>query len=284
MGEAAVRLDAVGVRYRVALGGPGGLKEAIVGGRRRRFVDHEALHAVSLEIRRGETFGLIGGNGAGKTTLLRLIARVLHPSDGRIRIRGRVAPLIDLFGMLHHELNGRENAYLAGALLGLGRREMRAKIDGIEAFAGIGAFFDAPLRAYSAGMMVRLAFATATSIDADILLIDEALAVGDAAFQRASRERIDAFRRAGVTTVVASHDVRHLAEICDRMVWLDRGRIAAMGASHDVARRVLGEGRRRGRDAQRKLRLCPGGAPSPSSSSSSCRSLRRWRSRFSSRV
>jgi ABC-type polysaccharide/polyol phosphate transport system ATPase subunit len=239
MGEAAVRLDAVGVRYRVALGAAGGLKEAIVGGRRRRLVEHEALHAVTLTIRRGETFGLIGGNGAGKTTLLRLIARVLHPSEGRIRIRGHVAPLIDLFGMLHHELNGRENAYLAGALLGLGRREMRAKIDGIEAFAGIGAFFDAPLRAYSAGMMVRLSFATATSIDADILLIDEALAVGDAAFQRASRDRLAAFRRAGVTSVIASHDVRHLAGLCDRMLWLDRGRIAAIGASHHVAERYL---------------------------------------------
>jgi ABC-type polysaccharide/polyol phosphate transport system ATPase subunit len=116
---------------------------------------------------------------------------------------------------------------------------MHGKIAGIEAFAGIGAFFDAPLRAYSAGMMVRLAFATATSIDADILLIDEALAVGDAAFQRASRDRMDAFRRGGVTSVIASHDVRHLADICDRMLWLDRGQVAAIGASHEVVEQYL---------------------------------------------
>src|SRR5205823_1586349 len=184
------------------------IKELVVRRRRRRIADYEALRGVDLEIRRGETVGIIGGNGAGKTTLLRLIARVMRPSSGRIRVRGTVAPLIDLFGMLHHELSGRENAYLTGALLGLRRRRMQERIDAIAEFASIGDFFDAPLRTYSAGMMVRLAFATASSVDADILLVDEALAVGDAAFQRRSGMRMEGFRRAGVTSVLVSHEDR----------------------------------------------------------------------------
>jgi lipopolysaccharide transport system ATP-binding protein len=237
--DTAVRLEQVGVRYRVAIDPGLSLKEAVVRRRRRRVTEHQALDGVDLDVRRGETVGIIGSNGAGKTTLLRLIARVLHPSAGRLRVYGSVAPLIDLFGMLHYELTGRENAYLTGALFGLGRRAMQARIDAIADFAGIGEFFDAPLRTYSAGMMVRLAFATATSVDADILLIDEALAVGDAAFQRKSGERIESFRRAGVTSIVVSHDVGHLAEMCHRIVWLERGRVVEVGPSRCVVDRYL---------------------------------------------
>ena len=237
--DAVVRLDDVGVRYRMVLDRGLSLKELVVRRRRRRIAEYEALTGVDLEIRRGETVGIIGSNGAGKTTLLRLIARVLYPTSGRIRVRGRVAPLIDLFGVLHHELTGRENAYLTGALLGLRRREMRDRIESIADFAGIGEFFDAPLRTYSAGMMVRLAFATATSVDADILLIDEALSVGDAAFQRKSGARIEGFRRSGVTCIVVSHDVRRLAAMCDRIVWLDHGRVVDTGPSAGIVQRYL---------------------------------------------
>jgi lipopolysaccharide transport system ATP-binding protein len=241
--DAVVRLDGAGVRYRVVIDRGLSLKELVVRRHRRRVAEYEALRGVDLEIRRGETVGVIGSNGAGKTTLLRLIARVLYPTSGRIRVRGKVAPLIDLFGMLHHELTGRENAYLTGAMLGLRRREMRSRIESIADFAGIGDFFDAPLRTYSAGMMVRLAFATATSVDADILLIDEALSVGDAAFQHKSAARIDEFRRAGVTCVVVSHDVHRLAEMCDRIVWLDGGRVVDAGESGPIVQRYLASAR-----------------------------------------
>jgi homopolymeric O-antigen transport system ATP-binding protein len=237
--DKVVRMDDVGVRYRMVVDRSLSLKEFIVRGRRRRITEHEALHGVDLEIRRGETVGIIGSNGAGKTTLLRLIARVIYPTSGRIRVSGTVAPLIDLFGVLHHELTGRENAYLNGALFGIPRREMRQRIESIADFAGIGDFFDAPLRMYSTGMMVRLAFATATSVDADILLIDEALSVGDAAFQRKSGARIDKFRRAGVTCVVVSHDVHRLGEMCDRIVWLDGGRVIDVGQSREIVQRYL---------------------------------------------
>lgn len=231
--EIAVRLDAVSVRYRVALASVS-LKEFLLRRRAHRMLEHEALHSVDLEIRRGETLGIIGSNGAGKTTLLKVIGRVLNPTTGRVRIRGSVAPLLDLFGAFHPELTGRENAYLNGALLGIQRKAMHERIDSIADFADIGAFFDAPLRTYSAGMLVRLAFSVATTIDADILLVDEALGVGDAAFQQKSAARMESHRKRGVTFIVVSHDVLRLAQMCDRILWLDNGRIAELGGPEVV--------------------------------------------------
>ena len=206
----ALELDGVSVRYRVALDRHATLKETIVRRRRPRLVEHLALDGVTLAAAAGEMLGVIGRNGAGKTTLLNVMARVLHPSAGRLRIRGAVAPLIDLFGGFHPELTGRENAMLRGAFLGLGRAVMRERLDGVAAFA------------------------VATSVDADILLIDEALGVGDAEFQIKCAARMDEFRARGVTFVVVSHDVQRLAASCDRIVWLDAGRIRADGCPRDV--------------------------------------------------
>lgn len=237
--DAVVRLDGVTVRYRVSLDRHVTMKEAIVRRRPPRFVEHVAVDGVTLAVARGEMLGIIGRNGAGKTTLLNVMARVLHPSEGRLRIRGSVAPLIDLFGGFHPDLTGRENAILRGAFLGVSRASMRARMADIEAFAAIGRFFDAPLRTYSAGMVVRLAFAVATSVDADILLIDEALGVGDAEFQAKCAARMEEFRARGVTFIVVSHDVHRLAAACDRLLWLDGGRIAALGEPRDVVARYL---------------------------------------------
>lgn len=234
-----VRLDGVGVRYRVSLDRGMSLKEYIVRRSRRRTLEHEALRGLDVTIERGETLGIIGPNGAGKSTLLKVIARVLHPSSGRLRISGSVAPLIDLFGAFHPELTGRENAFLNGALLGIASREMRTRIDSIAAFADIGEFFDAPLRSYSAGMMVRLAFSVATSIDADILLVDEALGVGDASFQQRCEERMESYRSRGVTFIVVSHDVLRLARMCSRIIWLDSGRIVEDGPPAEVVSHYL---------------------------------------------
>ena len=237
--EAALRLDDVDVRYRIALDVGLSIKEWIVRRRKRRVLEHEALRGITLEVGRGETVGVIGSNGAGKTTLLKVISRLLDPSAGRIRVRGTVAPLVDLLGAIQYELTGRDNAYLAGALLGIRRNAMRSRIDEIESFADLGQFFDAPLRAYSVGMLARLAFATATSVGADILLIDEALAVGDASFAQKSAARLDQARRRGVTTILVSHDVMRLAEMCDRIVWLHAGRIHRIGGARDVVREYL---------------------------------------------
>src|SRR5216684_7895352 len=230
----AIRLDSVTVRYKVALDAQVTLKESIVRRRRRRFVEHVALDEVTLAVARGEMLGVIGRNGAGKTTLLNVMARVLQPTSGRLRLRGCVSSIIDLLSGFHPELTGRENAYLRGAFLGVSRARMHERIGPIAAFADIGRFFDAPLRTYSAGMIARLAFAVATSVDADILLIDEALGVGDAEFQSRCAARIDEFRARGVTFVVVSHDMQRLGAMSDRMLWLDAGSTRAIGAPQEV--------------------------------------------------
>ena len=231
---AVIRLDGLSVCYRVSLDPHASLKEAVVRWHRPRFVDHRALDDVTLQIDRGETFGIIGRNGAGKTTLLHVMARVLQPKSGRLRIHGSVATVIDLLAGFHPDLTGSENAILRGAFLGISRAQMRARIDSIAAFADIGRFFDAPLRTYSAGMIARLAFAVTTSVDADILLIDEALGVGDAEFQSRCTARMDEFRARGVTFVVVSHDVQRLTAMSHRMLWLDAGRVRVIGAPEDV--------------------------------------------------
>ena len=156
-----------------------------------------ALRDLDLTIQRGEVFGLIGQNGAGKSTLLKIIARVLRPSRGRVWVRGRVAPLLEVGAGFHPELTGRENIYLNGAMLGFSRAEMDAKFKDIVDFAELWDFIDAPLRTYSSGMWARLGFAVATDVDPDILIVDEILSVGDEAFQRKSAERIDTFRERG---------------------------------------------------------------------------------------
>jgi lipopolysaccharide transport system ATP-binding protein len=232
--EPAIILDSVSVRYRVSLDPRRSLKEVIVRRGRLESVNHVAIDELNLTVQRGEILGIIGRNGAGKTTLLNVMARIFHPSSGRLRVFGTVSPLIDLLGGFHPELTGRENVLLRGAFLGIGRREMNARMDDIATFADIGRFFDAPLRTYSAGMTVRLAFAVATAVDGDILLIDEALGVGDAEFQKKCAERMDAHRRRGVTLVVVSHDIQRLTAMCDRILWLDHGRARRLGAPHDV--------------------------------------------------
>jgi ABC-type polysaccharide/polyol phosphate transport system ATPase subunit len=232
--EDAVVLDSVRVAYRLPLDPGLSLKEAFVRRRRRRFVEHLAIDGLDLVVKRGEALGIIGANGAGKTTLLKVVARVLHPTSGRVRVTGRVSPLLDLLGAFHPELTGRENAFLAGTLLGLSGRESAARFPAIEAFAEIGAFVDAPLRTYSSGMMLRLAFAVATTVDADVLAVDEALAVGDAAFQEKCAERIQSFRARGVTFLVVSHDVLRLRDTCDRVLWLEHGRQRGLGPAGEV--------------------------------------------------
>jgi ABC-type polysaccharide/polyol phosphate transport system ATPase subunit len=240
--DAVIRLDDVSVRYRVPLGTRVTLKEAIVRWRWRSYMEHLALDNVSLTIGRGETVGVIGSNGAGKSTLLKVIARVLHPTAGRLRIRGRVTSILDLVGAFDLELTGRENVYLNATLGGMSYAEIGERFDEIAAFADIGEFLEAPLRTYSAGMIIRLAFAVASSINGDILLIDEALGVGDAAFQRKCAARLEEHKRRGVTFVLVSHDVARLREWCSRIVWLDHGRVVAAGDPGDVIDRYLAAG------------------------------------------
>ena len=193
-----------------------------------------ALEDVSLSLRQGERLGIIGRNGAGKSTLLRVIAGILAPTSGAVAVRGRVAPIIELGTGFDQELSGRENVFFNGALLGRSRTEMRKRFAGIVAFAELEDFIDAPLRTYSTGMAARLAFSVATTVDADVLLLDEILSVGDGAFVARCKERIASFRRAGVTILFVSHNMNAVRWLCDEAIWLRDGRIAAHGPAKDV--------------------------------------------------
>jgi lipopolysaccharide transport system ATP-binding protein len=233
----AVLMENVSVRYQLPRERAGSLKEHLLRRRPRsnvRAMEHEALCGVTLGIPAGEALGVIGSNGSGKTTLLRLMAQVMRPSGGRVRVRGRVAPILDLIGGFHPELTGRENIVFNGTLLGLRRRDIAARIDSIVDFAEIGAFIDAPLRTYSAGMMLRLGFAVATDTEPDILVIDEALGVGDEYFQRTCAARIDGLRARGITFVLVSHDLHSVRRLCTRVMWLDRGRARMIGHPAEV--------------------------------------------------
>jgi ABC-2 type transport system ATP-binding protein/lipopolysaccharide transport system ATP-binding protein len=198
----------------------------------KRQIEHQqfnALRDVCLELRRGEVFGLIGHNGAGKSTMLKLVSRVMKPTSGRVWVKGKIAPLLELGAGFHPELSGRENIFLNGTLLGNSRAEMAKLFDGIVEFAEIGDFIDAPLRTYSTGMAGRLGFAVATATRPDILIVDEVLSVGDEQFQEKCAERITEFRQQGTTILLVTHSSTLVERICDRAAWLDHGQLCGVG-------------------------------------------------------
>jgi ABC-type polysaccharide/polyol phosphate transport system ATPase subunit len=195
-----------------------------------------ALRDLTFDVQRGEALGVIGHNGAGKSTLLKLLASITAPTEGEIVISGRLSALIELGSGFHPELTGRENVYLSGAILGMTRREISAKFDRIVQFAGVTPFIDVPVKRYSSGMYVRLGFAIAAHLDPDLLLIDEVLAVGDAAFQEQCFSRIQELRRGGTTAVFISHDLDAVERLCDRVLLLEHGRLQTSGPPADVIR------------------------------------------------
>jgi len=225
--EPVVELTDVTVRYRVPRERYRTFKEFAIQRVRGRLQFEEllALDEVSLQVHKGEVFGLVGANGAGKTTLLRLIARVMRPTKGRVIVRGRVAPLLAMGAGFHPELTGRENVFLNGALLGYTRHQIEELMDWIVDFSELGGFIEAPLRTYSSGMMARLGFAVATAQMPDVLILDEVLSVGDISFQEKSAARIRKFREAGATILLVSHSMFAIKNMCSRAVWLDHGRV-----------------------------------------------------------
>lgn len=200
-----------------------------------------ALQGLNLQLQRGERLGVIGPNGAGKSTLLRLLARIYPPTTGSLHVRGDVAPLIEMGAGFNPELSGADNILLNGAMLGFSRKQMEARAAGILEFTGLAEFADLPLKYYSSGMTMRLAFAIATEVDPDVLLIDESLGVGDAAFVDKAKARIRLLLERSNVVVVVSHDMDSLREICKRGIWLKRGRIVADGPIDDVIDDYLAE-------------------------------------------
>ena len=198
-----------------------------------------ALKNVSFEVKRGEVLGVIGRNGAGKTTLLKILSRITEPTEGRVRIRGRVASLLEVGTGFHPELSGRENIFLNGAILGMSRREIKAKFDEIVDFAEVERFLDTPVKRYSSGMYVRLAFAVAAHLEPEILVIDEVLAVGDVAFQRKCLGKMQNVAEAGRTILFVSHNLPAIVDLTSRTLLIDHGQLIANGPSRDVVSQFL---------------------------------------------
>ena len=196
----------------------------------------EALHDIAFTIDQGEVVGIIGNNGAGKSTLLKLLANVTTPTSGTIAVRGKVAPLIEVGAGLVPDLTGRENVFLNATILGISKADIARKFDEIVGFSELEDFIDTPIKRYSSGMKIRLAFAIATSVDAEILIIDEVLAVGDLAFQRKCFERMeDLIKGRGSTVLIVSHNIRQIERMCSRVILLDQGKVAADGRPLEIA-------------------------------------------------
>jgi ABC-type polysaccharide/polyol phosphate transport system ATPase subunit len=198
-----------------------------------------ALRHVSADLGRGRMVGIIGSNGSGKSTLLKLIGGILKPTTGAVRVEGRVSALIELGAGFHPEFTGRENIHVNATLLGLSRVEIRERFDEIVAFAGLAPFIDNPVKTYSSGMYMRLGFAIAVTVDPDVLLIDEVLAVGDEAFQHKCVGKIQEFKARGKTIVLVTHDLGSVERLCDEAVWLDGGRLMAHGGTQEIVGRYL---------------------------------------------
>ena len=231
-----VRLENVGVCYRVSSERISTFKEYMIRyvQGKVRYKDFWALRGVNLSLRQGETLGLIGHNGAGKSTMLKLIARLLKPTEGRVVVRGQIATLLEYGAGFHADLSGRENIFLNGAILGFTRQEMEEKFNRIVDFAELWDFIDVPMRNYSSGMWARLGFSVATDVRPDVLIIDEVLAVGDEPFQRKSAGRMQEFRDNGATILYVSHTMASIEMMCQRVVWIDHGRLRADGDVREV--------------------------------------------------
>jgi len=237
MNRHSVEFHGVSLRYRIAAErGINSIKEWAIRWitRRMRFQDLVALSDVSFAIPVGQTVGIIGHNGAGKSTLLRVAAGILRPTAGTAIVRGHQAPVIELGFGFEAELSGRENIFFNGALLGRSQSEMEARLDEIVEFADLAGFIDQPIRTFSTGMAARLAFAVATTVEAQIILLDEVLAVGDASFQLKCHQRLKEFRDSGITIMLVSHDLTTVKSMCDDVLWLDRGSLRAYGPAAEI--------------------------------------------------
>ncbi len=238
-----IQLENVSVSYRLPSERIGTFKEYAIRKLQRKIKINKfwALTDVTLQVNRGEVFGLIGNNGAGKSTMLKVISKVLKPTKGRVVVYGRIAPLLELGAGFHPELSGRENIFLNGALLGYSRSEMESVFDEIVEFSELEQFINSPVRTYSSGMFARLGFAVATAHMPEILILDEILSVGDEAFQRKCNLRMKGFQQDGATVLMVSHALSMLEGMCNRIAWIDHGKIQGVGEPQEVIEAYRGE-------------------------------------------
>lgn len=199
-----------------------------------KYKEFWALKNVSFSVRPGEVLGIIGRNGAGKSTILKVISGILKPTEGSVSVRGNIVPMLELGSGFDYDLTGRENIYLNGAILGYSKKFLDEKYEEIVRFSELGEFIEMPIRNYSSGMMMRLAFSIATVVNPEILIVDEILAVGDEAFQRKSRQRMLELMSGGTTVLFVSHTLEQIRQMCDRVVWLDHGQVKMIGEAKEV--------------------------------------------------
>lgn len=239
-----IKAEHITVSYRMAHDKIQSIKEYLVAllKHKLKYEDFLALNDVSFEIKKGEVIGIIGNNGAGKSTLLKVISGILTPTKGKVTLQGNVVPMLELGSGFDYDLTGRENIFLNGAILGYSERFLKEKYDDIVAFSELGEFINHPVRNYSSGMVMRLAFSIASMVNPDILIVDEILAVGDAAFQEKSYARMTEMMSHGTTVLLVSHNIDQIRRLCDRVIWLDHGNVVAIGDTNELCDRYSGEG------------------------------------------
>ena len=231
-----IEVSDVTMRFRMNADKIMSLKEFVTAALRGKleYQDFTALDHVSFEVKKGETFGLIGRNGAGKSTILKVISGILKPTSGSVTCYGNVVPMLELGSGFDFDLTGRENIFLNGAILGYSEKFLREKYNEIVEFSELGEFIDAPIRNYSSGMLARLAFSVATVVKPEILIVDEILSVGDAAFQEKSRKRMLELMGGGTTVLFVSHSIQQVREMCSRVLWLEQGKVKMLETVEDV--------------------------------------------------
>jgi len=234
--EPIIEVNNVSMRFRMANDNIGSIKEYLVQllKRRLKYSEFEALKTVSFEVGKGEVVGLIGHNGAGKSTMLKIISRIMKPTEGNVVVRGNVVPMLELGSGFDHDMTGRENIFLNGAILGYSEEFLKSKIQEIIDFSELAAFIDIPIRNYSSGMLARLAFSVASAVNPEILIVDEILGVGDADFQQKSQNRMMEMMGGGTTVLMVSHDINQIRQMCDRVVWIEKGQIIKVGKAEEI--------------------------------------------------
>lgn len=236
MNNTMIEVSDVTMRFRMNADKIMSLKEFVTAALRGKleYQDFTALDHISFEVKKGETFGLIGRNGAGKSTILKVISGILKPTSGSVTCYGNVVPMLELGSGFDFDLTGRENIFLNGAILGYSEKFLREKYNEIVEFSELGEFIDAPIRNYSSGMLARLAFSVATVVKPEILIVDEILSVGDAAFQEKSRKRMLELMGGGTTVLFVSHSIQQVREMCSRVLWLEQGKVKMLETVEDV--------------------------------------------------
>jgi ABC-2 type transport system ATP-binding protein len=232
--ELAIKIRGLKKSFRVYYDKSNSLKDSILFWKRNRHETRTVLNGIDLDIKKGESVGLIGHNGCGKSTLLKLMTKILYPDSGTIEVNGRVSSLLELGAGFHPDLSGRENIYNNASIFGLSRKEIDSRFDDIVEFSELGEFIDNPVRTYSSGMYMRLAFSVAINVNADILLIDEILAVGDANFQAKCFNKLKEIRKNGTTIVIVSHSLGQIEQFCDKSVWIHEGKVKSEGIPYDI--------------------------------------------------